>query len=116
MRILLDECVDFGVCGFLRERRLEVFHVTETAWKGLSNSALYEQAHSSFDLFITSDRHFRNPRKVPPNPTMEILFIRIVPPTARTILPALAKLFDQVDINTLVGKYSVVRREGFEMF
>lgn len=80
MRILLDECIDFSISLFLSERGFDTLHVKETQWKGLSNSKLYKEAQSDFNLFVTSDRDFRNPLEYPPTTTMSVVYIRIVPP------------------------------------
>lgn len=115
MRILLDECVDFAVCAFLRDRGFEATHVKETTWTGTSNSRLYEEARTAFNLFITSDRDFRNPAKYPPTPTMGVMYLRIVPPVAKAIIPALERFLQEVPLETITGKYAVVRRDGFDV-
>jgi predicted nuclease of predicted toxin-antitoxin system len=56
MRVLLDECVDPGVRGFLPDH--EVATVGGLGWSALADSDILTLAQGNFDVFITLDRGF----------------------------------------------------------
>ena len=64
MRILLDECVNAGVCKAFPGHVVRT--VAQEGWAGTQDSALLMLAQERFDVFVTIDRnleHQQNLRK-----------------------------------------------------
>lgn len=112
MRVILDECVDFAVCDFLNRKGYDALHVKDSEWRGFSNSELYQKVRGRFDLFLTSDSDFRNPEKYAPTPETGVMYIRIVPPIARYVIPALERFLADSSLEAIVGRHVIVRRNG----
>src|SRR5260370_41360036 len=55
MRILIDECLDWRLCGSLTKHQCD--SVQRMGWGGLKNGALLRNAEKTFDVFITGDRN-----------------------------------------------------------
>jgi len=56
VRILLDECMDRRLAGFLSEH--EVKTVPQEGWAGIKNGELLNLAAAEFDVFVTVDLGF----------------------------------------------------------
>jgi hypothetical protein len=56
LRVLLDENIDHQLVG-LFDAEFAVRTVEDQGWKGVTNGELLRAAASTFDVFITMDRH-----------------------------------------------------------
>lgn len=115
MKILLDECVPIGITPFLEKEGGEVHHVTTLNLSGMRNGPFYDIAKEKYDFFLTTDRHFRNPKKFPPTPTLTVIYLRVVPPTIETIEKALKNCISQVPLSQLKGKLVILRENSFDI-
>lgn len=115
MKILLDECIPMGLQDHLVEKGYEVVHVKRTQWAGLSNSELYKKAQNSFQVFITTDRHFSHPEKFKPVDDFGVLYLRVAPTTGPLLMAALDSFLAKASFENVVGKLVVVRRNDFEI-
>ena len=57
MRILIDECLDWRLCGALPGN--DCISVHQMGWEGLTNGMLLLKAQEEFDVFLTADRNLR---------------------------------------------------------
>jgi hypothetical protein len=55
VNVLLDECVDRRLAGFVRGHDAKT--VPEVGWAGLKNGDLLARAQHEFDAFVTVDRN-----------------------------------------------------------
>ena len=115
MRILLDECMPLRLTDSVAFRGHDVDHVTRVGLSRLSNGQLHEYADGRYDLFVTSDRHFRSRADLAPTPTMGTVYVRISPNVLKLIEPALEELARRTNIEELVGRRAIVRRDGWEV-
>ena len=53
MKILLDECVDWGLARSLTQHDLKTVH--QIGWSSDANGQLVAVAESEFEVFITAD-------------------------------------------------------------
>ena len=56
MRILIDECLDPGICDFLGG--YQVTTVGEAKWQSTADNKLIQLAQGSFNVLLTLDRGF----------------------------------------------------------
>jgi len=56
MRILIDECLDPGICDFLTG--YQVTTVGEANWQSTADNQLIQLAQGNFDVLLTLDRGF----------------------------------------------------------
>ena len=58
MRILLDECVNAGVCKAFPGHRVKT--VAQTGWRSTDDGPLLVLAQQQFDVFVTIDRNLEH--------------------------------------------------------
>lgn len=115
LKVLLDECVPYGITNFLMSRGFQVFHVQRSDLSGRSNGEIYDAARTDFDLFITSDRHFKTQTKLRATEGLGVLYVRVRPLVEEGVREALEYLLANLPPNELVGKRVVARRGDFEI-
>ena len=115
MRILLDECIPHRVADAPVFSDHHVDHVTGIGLSQATNGHLREYAEKEYDLLISSDRHFQRRSELGPTPTMGIIYMRVTPNVLELIRDALAALLAEVDPADLVGKLTIVRRDGWDI-
>ena len=54
-RVLLDECIDWRLAGYLQP--YEVQSVAKAGWAGTTNGDLLRRAEKTFDVFVKVDRN-----------------------------------------------------------
>ncbi len=115
MRIPLDECLPVVLVDSKAFKAHHVEHATRIGLSQSSNGALHEIAQARFDLFITSDRHFRTRSALAPTPTLGIICLRITPNVLEDIAPAVEALFHSVPAQDFVGRLTTVWRDHWEI-
>jgi predicted nuclease of predicted toxin-antitoxin system len=115
MRILLDECIPLRLVSSPVFAGHQVDHVTRSGFSQFSNGRLHREAQGQYDLLVTSDRHFRTRPGLQPVESMGVICLRVVPNVFETIAPALEALSEQVALEELVGKLTVVWRDRWEI-
>lgn len=113
MRILLDENVAWAVMDFLIAAGHHVDHV-KSIGGGLKNGAVYGKAKQSYDLFITNDRDFLNPRDFPPTENLGIVFLQIKMAYPEKQVKALGDLLAKEPPESLKGNLILLRESGYE--
>jgi len=79
VKILLDECMPFPIIVKLADLGHAFEHAAKSGLAGVSNGDVFDHAVAEFDLFVTNDRHFRNPNRFPVSGGLGIVFVRIAP-------------------------------------
>lgn len=115
MKILLDECIPIGVLKFLKGKGLRANHINKLGLQGIKNGDLYRLAKNEYQVLITSDRHFRNPKRFPPTGTLSIFYLRVTPPSEEGMEKALNNFFSSSSLEEVKGKLVIVHKEHFEI-
>lgn len=89
MRILLDECLDWRLSGFITGH--EVKSVAQMGWAGIKNGELLAQASGHFDLFVTVDRNLAFQQKLGEMP-IRVVVLRAKSNRLGELLPLVPKL------------------------
>jgi hypothetical protein len=55
VKVLLDECIDWRLSGYLPGH--EVKTTRQMGWAGIENGELLTRASNDFDVFVTVDRN-----------------------------------------------------------
>ena len=113
MKILLDENVASAIKNYLLEEDHEVAQIRPEGPLSLKNGAVYRKAQESFDLFITNDRDFLNPKNFPPTETLGIIFLRVSMANPNNQVYGLKNLFSKESELTLKNKLTVVRTTDY---
>jgi predicted nuclease of predicted toxin-antitoxin system len=114
VKILLDECMPLPILASLSELGHTIQHAARCGLAGCSNGDVYDHAIAEFDLFITNDRHFRNPDRFPMSRELGIVFVRIAPCVTDLVAPPLRRLLTEVTERSLAGRRIVLRRDGWQ--
>lgn len=114
MRVLLDECMPLPLLERLADLPHSFEHATRIGLGGRPNGAVHAFALTKYDLFITNDRHFRSPRRYPLSAELGVVFVRIAPCLTESVAAPLRRLLLQGAPNTLIGRRTVLRRDGWE--
>lgn len=116
MRILLDECVPARLLACPELAGHVVDHVGQSELAGLENGQLLLAARGRYELFITTDRHFRTRSDLQPAPDLGIMVIRVTPNALEVVRSALASFCAAVPLSDLSGRLAVVWRDRWEVF
>lgn len=115
MKILLDECMPLPIVARLADLGQHAFaHAARCGLAGVSNGDVYDHAVAEFDLFVTNDRHFRNPNRFPISGGLGIVFVRIAPCVTDLVVPPLRRLLTEVAEQSLAGRRIVLYRDGWQ--
>ena len=115
MKILLDENVASAVKNYLLEQWHDLAQIRPEGALSLKNGAVYQKVKESFDLFVTNDRDFLNPKNYPPTKTLGIVFLRVSMANPANQVYGLKGLFAKESESTLKDKLAVVRLTDYEM-
>ena len=115
MKILLDENVASAIKNYLSEQGHEVAQIRPESPLSLKNGEVYRKAKESFDLFVTNDRDFVNPKNYPPTKTLGIVFLRVSMSNPNNQVYGLKNLFTKESELTLKNKLTIVRLTNYEM-
>lgn len=113
MKILLDECMPLPIMARLADLGHTFAHAARCGLAGLANGDVYHHAIVEFDLFVTNDRHFRNPDRYPVTGELGIVFARIAPCVTDLVAPPLRRLLTEVPEKSLAGRRTVLHRDGW---
>ncbi len=114
MRIPLDECMPLPIVARLADLGHAFAHAARCGLAGLSNGDVYEHAAAEFDLFVTNDRHFRNPDRFPVSGPLGIVFVRIAPCVTDLVAPALRRLLTEAAGQSLAGHRVILHRDAWQ--
>ena len=115
MRILLDENVAWAILDLLTSLGHQVDHV-KSIGGGLKNGAEYRKAKESYELLISNDRDFLNPKDFPPTKNLGIIFLQIKMMYVQKQIEALKKLLEEESPERLKGNLILLRESGPEKF
>ncbi len=93
----------------------EVDHATRLGLSQLSNGQLHDLAQIEYGLLVTSDRHFHRKAELAPTETMGVIYVRISPNVLELIQHAIEELARNTNLEDLVGKRTVLRRDGWDV-
>jgi len=113
VKILFDECMPLPILARLADLGHTFQHAARCGLAGCSNGDVYEHAVAEFDLFVTNDRHFRNPNRYPVSGGPGIVFVRIAPCVTDLVAPPLRRLLIEVPGQSLAGRRIVLHRDGW---
>lgn len=114
MKILLDECIPLPILASLADLGHTIQHAARCGLAGCSNGEVYDHAIAEFDLFVTNDRHFRNPNRYPVSVGLGIVFVRIAPCVTDLVAPPLRRLLIEAHEQSLAGRRIVLHRDGWQ--
>lgn len=114
MNILLDECIPLRMVSYFRERGVDCSHIAKMNLSGARNGDVYEAAKQDFDIFITTDKHFKRTAKFPPTKTLGIIYIRVTPTIFERIVASVDSFLKYTSLELVVGKAVVLRQNDFE--
>jgi len=114
VKILLDECMPLPILAKLADMAHTIAHAARCGLAGLANGDVYHHALVEFDLFVTNDRHFRNPDRFPVTSELGIVFVRIAPCVTDLVAPPLRRLLTEVPQELLAGRLTVLHRDGWQ--
>ena len=115
MKILLDENVARAIKDYLLGEGHEVSQIRPEGPLSLKNGAVYLKAKESFELFITNDRDFINPKSFPPNKTLGIVFLRVSMANPGNQVYGLKNLLAKESESTLKNRLTIVRLTDYQM-
>jgi len=110
MKILLDECIPYSLYDFLKKESFSVKHVNDLGLSGSLNGKIYQTAKEGFQIFITSDRHFKSRLRFPPTKELGVILIRVNPSFPEEQLKVLKKFLKTHSFEKCMGKLSIIRR------
>ena len=109
MRFLIDENVRLEIETFL----VKAGHDVRRVAPGSENGEIIQLAFTEKRVLVTHDLHFANILIYPPERYCGIIRIRIDPPLASKVLPALQKLLEKVAPEKFNKKLYVLEEDGF---
>lgn len=81
---------------------------------GLKNGAVYKKAKESYELLISNDRDFLNPRDFPPTKDLGIIFLQIKMMYFTRQIEALKELLEKESPESLKGNLILIKESGYE--
>lgn len=94
----------------MKEKGYSVRHVNDLNLSGSVNGNIYRRAKEEFQIFVTSDRHFKDQNRFPPTQKLGVIFIRVNPSLPEEQLKAFKKFLAETPLEKCVGKLSIIRR------
>lgn len=94
MKVFVDECVTYLLMPHLA--RHDFTHILDTPWRGMKNGALLRLVESSYDVFLTTDRHLphqQNLRQL----NLAFLIMRGVSNKIEDLLPLVPETLQALD-------------------
>ena len=109
LKLLIDENIRREVADFLAISGNDIVRVP----KGSSDTLIAKIAKNERRIIITHDGDFTNMLSYPPKEYAGIIHIKIHPPKAETIIPALTKLFTKLSVKKFEKKLIILEENTF---